>query len=83
MTLYLLTNDFHFIAGQASVAAWCHEGRCYGATDIDTSGTAPLVITCDQVTGSEACTGTIYGAADVIFSNGKQLGERNITPFTR
>ncbi|KAF4537469.1 P-type ATPase [Lasiodiplodia theobromae] len=72
-TIEDLLVDGDKYTGQASVAAWCDEGRCYGATDIDTSGTAPLVITCDQVTGSEACTGTIYGAADVIFSNGKQL----------
>ncbi|OJD35325.1 p-type atpase [Diplodia corticola] len=72
-TIENLLVDGDKYTGQASVAAWCHEGRCYGASNMDTSGSAPLVITCDQVSGSKACTGTIGAAANVIFSNGKQL----------
>ncbi|KAL0257971.1 hypothetical protein SLS55_007139 [Diplodia seriata] len=75
-TIEDLLVDGDKYTGQASVAGWCHEGRCYGAANVDTAGTAPLVVTCDQVSGgaSKACTGTIGAAANVIFSNGKQLG---------
>ncbi|KKY13830.1 hypothetical protein UCDDS831_g08655 [Diplodia seriata] len=75
-TIEDLLVDGDKYTGQASIAGWCHEGRCYGATNVDTAGTAPLVVTCDQVSGggSKACTGTIGAAANVIFSNGKQLG---------
>lgn len=65
-------------AGNASVSGWCDAGHCYGSADITTTASAPFKITCDTVTGSKACTATIYGAVNVIFSNGPQLGSSSL-----
>jgi hypothetical protein len=59
----------------SSVAAWCDGGRCYGAANVPLTATAPFVITCDQLSGTQACSATISGAADAIFTNGKSLGK--------
>ena len=53
----------------SSISAWCDKGRCYGSADIPLTATAPFTITCDQVTGTHACSATISGAANAIFTN--------------
>jgi hypothetical protein len=60
---------------ESSVAAWCDAGRCYGSADIPITATAPFVITCDQITGTKACSATIAGAATALFTNGRQFGK--------
>ncbi|KAL1799416.1 hypothetical protein ACET3X_003453 [Alternaria dauci] len=61
-------------AMDSTISAWCHEGRCYGSTDIPLQATAPFIITCDHLSGgSSACSATISGAARAIFSNGQQV----------
>ncbi|KAG9186802.1 hypothetical protein G6011_09910 [Alternaria panax] len=57
----------------SSVAAWCDAGRCYGAATVPLTATAPFIITCDQFSGTQACSATISGAANAIFTNGKSL----------
>ncbi|CAN9345661.1 unnamed protein product [Alternaria alternata] len=57
----------------SSISAWCDKGRCYGSADIPLTATAPFTITCDQVTGTHACSATISGAANAIFTNGQQV----------
>ena len=59
----------------SSISAWCDKGRCYGSADIPLTATAPFTITCDQVTGTHACSATISGAANAIFTNGQQVGK--------
>ncbi|CAG5159213.1 uncharacterized protein ALTATR162_LOCUS5470 [Alternaria atra] len=57
----------------STISAWCDQGRCYGSVDMPLTATAPFVITCDQLTGTKACSATISGAATAIFTNGRQL----------
>ncbi|KAG9193614.1 hypothetical protein G6011_03649 [Alternaria panax] len=57
----------------STVSAWCAEGRCYGSTEIPVTATAPFVITCDHISGTKACSATISGVAQAIFTNGKQV----------
>ncbi|CAN9196775.1 unnamed protein product [Alternaria alternata] len=56
-----------------SVAAWCDGGRCYGAATVPVTATAPFIITCDQLSGTQACSATISGAANAIFTNGQSV----------
>ncbi|KNG45740.1 hypothetical protein TW65_07486 [Stemphylium lycopersici] len=58
---------------ESSIAAWCDQGRCYGSAEIPLTATAPFTITCDQITGTKACSATISGAANAIFTNGQQV----------
>ncbi len=69
-------------SAQSSVSAWCAEGRCYGSADIPLTATAPFVITCDQISGTKACSATISGVARAIFTNGQQLGKFGVSPET-
>ncbi|KAH7552037.1 hypothetical protein BM1_08899 [Bipolaris maydis] len=58
----------------STISAWCEQGRCYGSADIPLTATAPFVITCDHLTGgNSACSATISGAAQAIFTNGRQV----------
>ncbi|CAN9146016.1 unnamed protein product [Alternaria sp. RS040] len=57
----------------SSVAAWCDGGRCYGAATVPVTATAPFIITCDQLSGTQACSATISGAANAIFTNGQSV----------
>ena len=59
----------------SSVAAWCDGGRCYGAATVPVTATAPFIITCDQLSGTQACSATISGAANAIFTNGQSVGK--------
>lgn len=56
-----------------TIEAWCDHGRCYGNLEPTLTATAPFTITCTYITGTQACSGTITGMAQAIFSNGKQL----------
>jgi hypothetical protein len=62
----------------SSVAAWCDAGRCYGSANAPVTATAPFIITCDQLSGTQACSATISGAANAIFTNGHSLGKSGI-----
>ncbi|KAL6706177.1 hypothetical protein ACN47E_006093 [Coniothyrium glycines] len=68
-----LLVDGNNYATQSSVAAWCDGGRCYGSADVPVTATAPFIITCDQLTNTQACSATISGAATAIFQNGRQV----------
>ncbi|CAN9086268.1 hypothetical protein J4E82_008667 [Alternaria postmessia] len=68
----LLVDGDQYTAS-SSISAWCDKGRCYGSADIPLTATAPFTITCDQVTGTHACSATISGAANAIFTNGQQV----------
>ncbi|KNG51976.1 p-type ATPase [Stemphylium lycopersici] len=58
---------------KSSMVAWCEGGRCYGTADVPLTATAPFIITCDQLSGTQACSATISGAANAIFTNGQSL----------
>jgi len=58
-----------------SVVAWCESGRCYGTASAPVTATAPFIITCDQLSGTQVCSATISGAANAIFQNGKSIGK--------
>ncbi|KAH7094517.1 hypothetical protein FB567DRAFT_542956 [Paraphoma chrysanthemicola] len=68
----LLVDGNNYTAS-TSVTAWCDAGRCYGSTNVPATATLPFVITCDQLTGTQACSATISGAARAIFTNGQQV----------
>ncbi|KAF1946451.1 hypothetical protein EJ02DRAFT_336033 [Clathrospora elynae] len=56
-----------------TISAWCDNGHCYGSANPTVTATAPFVITCDKVSGNNACSGTISGIANAIFTNGKEI----------
>ncbi|KAH7084870.1 hypothetical protein BKA63DRAFT_484890 [Paraphoma chrysanthemicola] len=68
-----LLVDGNKYTASTSVTAWCDAGRCYGSANVPATATVPFVITCDQLTGTQACSATISGAARAIFTNGQQL----------
>ncbi|KAI4660220.1 uncharacterized protein J4E78_004920 [Alternaria triticimaculans] len=72
-TLNNLLIDGNNYGTNTSVAAWCDGGRCYGAASAPLSATAPFIITCDQLSGTQVCSATISGAANAIFQNGESV----------
>ncbi|KAI4907634.1 uncharacterized protein J4E92_011035 [Alternaria infectoria] len=74
-TISNLLVDGNNYGTNTSVAAWCDGGRCYGAASAPLSATAPFIITCDQLSGTQVCSATISGAANAIFQNGQSVGK--------
>jgi hypothetical protein len=74
-TLNNLLVDGSNYGTNTSVVAWCDGGRCYGTASAPVTATAPFVITCDQLSGTQVCSATISGAANALFQNGRSVGK--------
>ncbi|KAH6860615.1 hypothetical protein BKA58DRAFT_448249 [Alternaria rosae] len=72
-TISNLLVDGNNYGTNTSVVAWCEGGRCYGTASAPVTATAPFVITCDQLSGTQVCSATISGAANAIFQNGQSV----------
>ncbi|KAI4947746.1 hypothetical protein J4E91_006569 [Alternaria rosae] len=72
-TISNLLVDGNNYGTNTSVVAWCESGRCYGTASVPVTATAPFVITCDQLSGTQVCSATISGAANAIFQNGQSV----------
>ncbi|KAI4646100.1 uncharacterized protein J4E79_010608 [Alternaria viburni] len=72
-TIQNLLIDGSNYGTNTSVVAWCESGRCYGTASAPVTATAPFIITCDQLSGTQVCSATISGAANAIFQNGKSI----------
>ncbi|KAI4695558.1 hypothetical protein J4E81_005883 [Alternaria sp. BMP 2799] len=72
-TISNLLVDGNSYGTNTSVVAWCESGRCYGTATAPVTATAPFIITCDQLSGTQVCSATISGAANAIFQNGKSI----------
>jgi hypothetical protein len=70
-TVQSLLVDGDNYTGSSSLSAWCDSGHCYGSANPTVNATAPFTLTCDD---NNACSATLSGAANAIFTNGKQLG---------
>ncbi|KAH9882175.1 hypothetical protein J1614_001347, partial [Plenodomus biglobosus] len=68
----LLVNGAE-LGAATTISAWCDKGHCYGAMNPTLTATSPFTITCSYLTGTQACSGTVSGAARAIFTNGEQL----------
>ncbi|KAI4673448.1 uncharacterized protein J4E84_011067 [Alternaria hordeiaustralica] len=72
-TISNLLVDGNTYGTNTSVVAWCESGRCYGTATAPVTATAPFIITCDQLSGTQVCSATISGAANAIFQNGNSI----------
>jgi hypothetical protein len=70
-----LLVDGNEYTASTTISAWCDAGRCYGSANPTITATAPFTITCDKVSGTDACSATISGLARAMFTNGQQLGK--------